>query len=1045
MLGAPGNLFAPPILQSDHFSANHGMTNLTRNSQPRSACRRDSGTKGFWLAGTIFVLSLSSLSDSAFAQGEPAEAFIKQLRNVGYFDTAISYLDRVEKMPGIDGAFKSAIPLERAQTHIELALVSRNAEKRDEAFAAAESALQEFLKNDSHPRTAEARLQLGKLQMIRAAQLLVGEPLQTEKRTARESYVAAAKTFDSIVEDLKVKIEEMRGQKIDPQADPEAAQRRDQYKFQYMQSKLNAADAIKLAAKTFDDPAKEGKAQLDDAAKRFEELIEKYASYVPGAIALSHLGDLNEILGDSGKSLDFYLRMLEEPEVDQLREPKFQSAAGVIRLKLAEDPPKYQDAIDRTGNWVREIRPNEESLPVVQEFRMQLAKAYLAKAADESLKKGEIGRAKSEGRDLLRAASKVPGPHVDEAKSLLADLGIEQETDVMPTAEPPKSFDEAIDRGTQVLAATSDLEDALKVLEAQQQTPELKKQIGDIQKQIAESYAIGIQVLQRGLTMATGETSNESVNQGRQLLAYFLYQSQRHRETIVVGSFLARNAPGTELGLKGGLMALTSMQMLLAEVPDDENAGLINQLESLGQFLATTWPDDPNAAAAQGLQIRLLLKKDDFEGAQALIDQMNSGNERAEFKRLIGQLFWNKAITAKYEEKDEEKAAQLLVPAEKNLREGLQEIEGNLVDVEGMKAALVLAKLHVQQKDSGAAIKTLDDAKFGPMKLVGTLGAPSEKFTGELYSTLLKALVGEMLASDQPDKYQDRMIETMEKLREAYKGPEAQSQLTQKYMVLAADLKQQLETASPARKAKLIEAFRVMLGRISDTTKDQATLRWVGQTLTSLGESLMEPGQNRAQGQAADLISQSIETFKALDDQDNPTTAYLLGRSQRLVGQYQDAINTFHGLLKTKPLTLEAQIEAAQTYESWAATLKPTTAYKAYRAALEGSRKGDDGKNVIWGWAEISKRTSKAIKQSADYKEKFFESRYHVALCLYLMGKAAKRDTDIKKAIKVIREAATFFPDLGGPDRRAQYDTLMKESQRAVGDPVTGVGQPAAS
>ena len=61
------------------------------------------------------------------------------------------------------------------------------------------------------------------------------------------------------------------------------------------------------------------------------------------------------------------------------------------------------------------------------------------------------------------------------------------------------------------------------------------------------------------------------------------------------------------------------------------------------------------------------------------------------------------------------------------------------------------------------------------------------------------------------------------------------------------------------------------------------------------------------------------------------------------------------------------------------------------------------------------------------------------------MGKAAKRDTDIKKAIKVIREAATFFPDLGGPDRRAQYDTLMKESQREVGDPVTGVGQPAAS
>jgi tetratricopeptide (TPR) repeat protein len=327
------------------------------------------------------------------------------------------------------------------------------------------------------------------------------------------------------------------------------------------------------------------------------------------------------------------------------------------------------------------------------------------------------------------------------------------------------------------------------------------------------------------------------------------------------------------------------------------------------------------------------------------------------------------------------------------------------------------------------------------LNLVDQLDAPSQKFLGELYSTELKALVGEMLSDDNPDQYLDRMTQSMERLREVYQGPESQTKLTQTYMRLATNLKEQLDQASPARKSKLIQAFQVMLERISDATDNQATLRWVGQTLSSMGESLMLPGETKATAQAAELISQSISTFQALDDQENVTTAYLLGRSQRLVGRYKDAIDTFDELLQEHPLMLEAQIEAAKAYESWAASLPPKIAYKAYRAALEGARPGDDGKNTIWGWADISSKTSKQIKRSENFKEKFFESRYHVALCLYLMGKAAKRDSDLRKAIKVIREAATLFPDLGGPESRNKYDALMKEAQRAVGDPAKGIAQ----
>ena len=59
----------------------------------------------------------------------------------------------------------------------------------------------------------------------------------------------------------------------------------------------------------------------------------------------------------------------------------------------------------------------------------------------------------------------------------------------------------------------------------------------------------------------------------------------------------------------------------------------------------------------------------------------------------------------------------------------------------------------------------------------------------------------------------------------------------------------------------------------------------------TMGESLMQPGQTKATGQALDLITQANRSLQKLDDQDNLTTAYLLARSHRLIGEYPPALN----------------------------------------------------------------------------------------------------------------------------------------------------------
>ena len=279
--------------------------------------------------------------------GEPAGEFLKRLRAAGYFDMAIAYLDRLEEYPGVDPGLIDAVALEKAQTYIDAAGASRSADARDEFLQQAEQQLAKFLEQGSHPRFSEARLQLGKLQMVRAMQLMSGEVSEQDRQAARDSFLAASATFDKIVESLRSQLKEMQGARIDPEKDPQQAALRDQYRGEFLQALSSAGEARLGAARTFQDPASEGKELLEKALASFTDLSDKYDTYVQGALAMLQRAEVQHELGMTKQAMDSYLRMLEQPEADPLRLAKFQATSGIIELMMAEDPPRFQDAIDR--------------------------------------------------------------------------------------------------------------------------------------------------------------------------------------------------------------------------------------------------------------------------------------------------------------------------------------------------------------------------------------------------------------------------------------------------------------------------------------------------------------------------------------------------------------------------------------------------------------------------------------------------------------------------------------------------------------------------
>ncbi|EMI42859.1 hypothetical protein [Rhodopirellula sp. SWK7] len=986
-------------------------------------------------------LVLSGLMGSviARAEGEAASDFVNQLRSVGYYDMALAYLDRLDQYPGVDSAFLTTVPLEKAQTYIDSAVAARSVDRRDELFSNAEKELQSFLKNHpSNERASEARSQLGKLRMFRASQFMIGDVDDTSRRKARELYQAAADTFDSIIEKLKGELQKMQGAKIDPNKDPEKAALRDQYRFEFLMAQHNAGEARLMAAETFKNPAKDATKQLNDALQIYTDLSEKYDSYVQGATAFYSRGRVEKTLGKRDQAYDSFSRMLEQADVDELREAKIGAATELIDLILTDEKNDYAEAINIGAPIERTLRPNEDRTQPAQDLRVALARAHLAKNKDnKNTKPNERKRAVSDARKLLLHAKKIPGTHEDAVIDLLAELGIDaaasDEIAEMPTADDPKSFDDALGAARQVFQTVQTVSEQLESLKKQGGKPD---QLKSLEETISTARQTGIVILRRGLSMIRPDTESVQINEARQFLAFLLLQNQNYRDSFVVGNFLAHFAPGTETGLSGGLIALNSAQQIISTEGTSDNFW-VDQIKQLGDFLVEKWPDNPKAASAQGISIVMAMEKGNLSEAKRLIDAMPDSPEQGKFRRLLGQLYWNDSLKLRREEKADE-ADEYLTIASKELTAGLEQISGGLVGEEAMKAAVVLAKVRLKQDQPVEAVRALDHPKYGAITVLKKLDAPSDDFLFDLYRTELQAVVGQMTSSSgSQEKLLKRASEAIDKLQKTAADEAGKKKLVGTFRALASDIQDQIASAPPARQEQLITAFNVFLSRIASIAQDDITLLWVGQTMLGMAESAIPPGQVKAQGQSADLLATAITTFETLKQKPDASNSvpFMLGKSLRLQGEYSAALTEFREILTKKPTMIDAQEEGALAYEQWAATLAPKYRASAYKAALGGGKKG-----IIWGWGKISQMT----QRNPAFRERFFTARYHVASCRFKQAQAANDKKLTQQAARDITSLAALYPDMGGPNQYREFNALLKKIQVDLGEDPDGLPPPPA-
>jgi hypothetical protein len=253
-----------------------------------------------------------------------------------------------------------------------------------------------------------------------------------------------------------------------------------------------------------------------------------------------------------------------------------------------------------------------------------------------------------------------------------------------------------------------------------------------------------------------------------------------------------------------------------------------------------------------------------------------------------------------------------------------------------------------------------------------------------------------------------------------------------------------------AEAAAVSQGFEVFLTRIKDRGAQGntfASLNWVAETFAGLGAGFDVGGQSLP-AQAKTYYEKARDTYKTILDLlgqkklEAPAGAETsiqirLSRCQRRLSEFKEAQALLLAILQDNQMMIDAQIEAAHTYQEWG---EENPGY--YKFAIVGSRKYKE----IWGWGPLANRVARLVDTRTERGKKFsnifHEARYNLAVCRLRWAQSAsgKEKSDLlEQAEKDVVVVQRLYPDMGGKEWYEKYDDLLRKIQKLRGQRSTGL------
>ncbi|MHB1034259.1 MAG: hypothetical protein ACYC35_22215 [Pirellulales bacterium] len=1009
------------------------------------------------LVAALIAACGMGLSTRSSVGKEPVREFLDGLRQRELFDETLAYLAHLRTSGMVSDELRKTLPYEEGVTLVEGARTIQDVPTRIAQLEAGRKLLQEFLTaQPDHALAAQATTQLASvlLERGRSKAELAALPSQAARKAqlmgeARALFGEAKKVFAD-AEARHLAVVQKFAQSIDKN-DPVMPAARDQARGNLVESRLLQATVTYETAKTYPAGGVDSKRLLGEAADTYGKLFEKYKEYPVGVFARWWQGRCFQDLDETKKALECYSELLALPDQPPVfRQVKIKSMRLALECWTEAKDPKDRnlvEAVNRGTAWLKQATGAEAQGPDGLAIRYRTADA-LSRVA-EATKKKSPAKYKEYRADVVRhlvVVSRTPGEFQKAAKAKLVALGVE----AVEAPTEAATFADAFNRGKDSLDAMQNAAMELEMARANGQTQDAPK----LTAEIAREKATAFRYFRLALRLRGRQSPVEDVNQVRYFLCYLDWDAGDYYSAAVLGEFLARRYPKAPAARQGARIAMHSWAGLYnavgAEADRQFQAG---RMLSIADYITRQWPSEPEADEAWMVLINLAVRNQEYDKVVQYLERVPvQSPRRGETELKAGQALWGAYLRAARQPEGQRPAQaeldKIAGQARATLEQGIARMrkavdEGQEVSYTLASAVLSLAQIHVGAAEAEKAIPWLEDKKIGPLTLVAAKRpvAGRDNFSTETYKAALRAYV----AARKPDEAL-AIMNKLEALVAAKKDAEAGETLTRIYIGLGRELEELVTRLRNEKKetelAKVSAAFETFLDRIAErrTGNTLSSLNWVAEAFYSLGAGL-DPGGKTAdlpQG-AKSYYLKAVKTYQRILDTAKsdpgfaPRPESVLGVQLRLakclrrLGRYDEAMEMLVGILKKKNRMLEAQIEAAYTYQAWG-DVDPDY----YTLAIVGGRKAQDKNGnivyVVWGWGKLATMAA----QKPEYRPIYHEARYNLAKCRLKQAVGSKQDKAALLAMAERDIAATFLltPDMGGDDWSEKYDYLLKTIQR---------------
>lgn len=1038
----------------------------------------------WFLAGGLLV---TAAFGPAIAQAEePTVEFLEKLRERGYYDVALDYLDSVQNIPAIQKTLK----YEKGTILIEASRATRDAAIRAKQLDEAQTNLSEFIKSvpPTDPLASSAQKQIGNLLVERARIIVERAKKKNDKAEfakALELYKEAAKSFDTTQAAIAARLKQIPP-KVDDK-DVKLKELQEQLRIDYLQTQLLGAAIKEEMADTLPKDSKEYKDTLLAAAKEYGEIYDKYRTRLAGLYARMYQGRCHQKVGADKESLSYLTELLEEPDsADEVRNLKTKSLVLAVKSWAEPKDPKEKklaEAIAKGTAWLEKVRPNETREPDWLELRLNLARAMKAygdekKATDVKLSNSNY----AEARKLALFVSKLPGDTQKEAKDLLPTIPGGSAGPSIGAIQP-KNFTEAFEGGKEALDAMrvsqqiiATVPGRLKVEKDAKVLDELKKQLEDAQKGVGANQEEALRLFNASLALATAETEIAQINLVQYYLCYLSYLKGDYFNSALIGQFVAERYPESPGARQCAKIAMAAYVKLFADLQKDEKAKgtadaeilKLAQFESdsvvaICEYITKRWPDQPEAEEALNTLIPFMISTGQLAKAEAYLQKIPvESTTRGSAELKTGQAMWAEYLNGMQKTREWEKdglpmgvdlparkkeLTELKGRSQKTLEDGVARMKKDGTPNPTFASAMLsLAQIYVDTNQPAKAIAELEDAKVGPLTLVSKNDASVARpgMAEETLKVALRAYIGSLQSADKGEA--DALLKKAKVLMDDLKkrvGTDAagQDKLVRIYIGIARDLEAQIKLAeTPAAKTALSKGFETFLEQVGAETGDFNVLNWVAETFYGMGEAFNEGVRGPVPAEARKYYEKANTQFNAIlakgakqKDFYDPKMEILLrmrtANCKRKLGDCSGAIKDFEEILKTSPMMVNVQVEAARTFQECGLNSGDPKLY--FRAIMGGENKvAGKTEGIIWGWGAIARKTA----NNATFKDTFMEARYNLAVCRYRIGKleknAAKQKEYFEGTEKDIRNVSIVDREYGGENWRPKFEALARDVQR---------------